>query len=189
MKKASKPTKTRRPQPWRNIEKKMEYLIFFSRWFQMPIYMGLVAALFFYALHFLKELWHLFQVGFNSDSSELGIMLIILNMVDAVLISNLLVIVIIGGWDTFVSRLDLENEKDQPDWLSHVSAWVLKTKLATAIVSITAVHLLTSFINVDEIDDRLLIWQIIIHIVLLVSAIAIALIARSALAGEKGKHN
>ena len=169
------------------LERVMEKFIFFSRWFQAPIYIGLAVALFFYALNFLKELTHFVYNGMSGNLSEADIMLAILTMVDFVLISNLLIIVIVGGWDTFVSRLDLEKEKDNPDWLSHVSAWVLKTKLATAIVSITAVHLLTSFIEVGKIDDRTLIWQTIIHIVLLLSAIAISLIARSATTGQKYK--
>ncbi len=166
-------------RPLRGGEAVLEKFIFFSRWFQAPIYVGLVIALIVYTIHFLKKLAHFIYQSFSEGLSGSDIMLTILNMVDSVLIANLLIIVIIGGWDTFVSRLDLEKEKDNPDWLSHVSTWVLKTKLATAMVSITGVHLLTSFIEVEKVGDRALIWQTVIHIVLLISAIAVALIARA----------
>ena len=186
-----KKTTNQKKKPWQKrqlakAERAMEGFIFFSRWFQAPIYIGLMVALFFYVIHFLKELLHLIERIMTSELSELDVMLTVLTMVDAVLISNLLIIVIIGGWDTFVSRLDLDKEKDYPDWLSHVSAWVLKAKLAAAIVSITSVHLLTSFMRADEVSDRTLFWQTVVHVVLMASAVTMAYIARSAM-GHKTK--
>lgn len=161
----------------RKLHDSTEWLIFASRWIQAPIYLGLVFALSLYMVHFVSELYLLAKRALTEHLTEIDIMLATLTMVDAVLISNLLIIVIIGGWDTFVSRLYLAEEEDNPDWLSHVSAWVLKTKLATAIVSITAVHLLQSFIKSEQLDERTLIWQVVIHLVLLLSAIAVAVLA------------
>ncbi|MEY3028405.1 MAG: hypothetical protein RIQ77_488, partial [Pseudomonadota bacterium] len=91
-----------------------------------------------------------------------------------VMISNLLVMVIVGGWETFVSRLKLENHPDEPEWLSHVNAGVLKVKLATAIIGISSIHLLKTFINAAQISESVMLWQTIIHVVFLLSAIAIA---------------
>jgi uncharacterized protein (TIGR00645 family) len=101
-------------------------------------------------------------------------MLIVLGLIDVVMISNLLVMVIVGGWETFVSRLDLKNHPDQPEWLSHVNAGVLKVKLATAIIGISSIHLLKTFINAPSMSDSTLMWQTIIHLAFVVSALAIA---------------
>jgi uncharacterized protein (TIGR00645 family) len=101
-------------------------------------------------------------------------MLIVLGLIDVVMISNLLVMVIVGGWETFVSRLELENHPDQPEWLSHVNAGVLKVKLATAIIGISSIHLLKSFINAANYDEKTLMWQTIIHMSFLASALAVA---------------
>jgi uncharacterized protein (TIGR00645 family) len=101
-------------------------------------------------------------------------MLSVLALIDVVMISNLLIMVIVGGYETFVSRLDLEGHRDQPEWLSHVNASVLKVKLATAIVGISSIHLLKTFISAANFDEKVLIWQTLIHVTFLLSAIAIA---------------
>ena len=101
-------------------------------------------------------------------------MLVVLALIDVVMISNLLIMVIVGGYETFVSRMDLEGHPDQPEWLSHVNASVLKVKLATAIIGISSIHLLKTFINADNYTDQVLIAQTAIHITFLLSAIAIA---------------
>jgi uncharacterized protein (TIGR00645 family) len=110
--------------------------------------------------------------------TESVIMLVVLGLIDVVMISNLLVMVIVGGYDTFVSRMYLEDHPDQPEWLSHVNASVLKVKLGTAIIGISSIHLLKSFINAANYDEKVLMWQTIIHITFLVSALAIALVDR-----------
>ena len=106
--------------------------------------------------------------------NETVIMLVVLALIDVVMISNLLIMVIVGGYETFVSRMHLETHPDQPEWLSHVNASVLKVKLATAIIGISSIHLLKTFINADNYSDRVLIAQTAIHITFLLSAIAIA---------------
>jgi uncharacterized protein (TIGR00645 family) len=106
--------------------------------------------------------------------SETIIMLVVLGLIDVVMISNLLVMVIVGGYETFVSRLDLDGHPDQPEWLSHVNASVLKVKLATAIIGISSIHLLKTFINAENYTEKTLMWQTVIHVAFLLSALAIA---------------
>jgi uncharacterized protein (TIGR00645 family) len=120
-------------------------LIFSSRWLQLPLYLGLIVAQGVYVFLFLKELWHLIHEA--PELTEQSIMLIVLGLIDVVMISNLLVMVIVGGYETFVSRLRLEGHPDQPEWLSHVNASVLKVKLAMAIIGISSIHLLKTFIE------------------------------------------
>jgi uncharacterized protein (TIGR00645 family) len=120
-------------------------LIFSSRWLQLPLYLGLIVAQGVYVVLFLKELWHL--VHGATSLSEQDIMLLVLGLIDVVMISNLLMMVIVGGYETFVSRMRLERHPDQPEWLSHVNASVLKVKLAMAIIGISSIHLLKTFIE------------------------------------------
>ena len=120
-------------------------LIFSSRWLQLPLYLGLIVAQGVYVVLFIKELKHLI-LG-TMDMGEQEIMLIVLGLIDVVMISNLLMMVIVGGYETFVSRLRLEGHPDQPEWLSHVNASVLKVKLAMAIIGISSIHLLKTFIE------------------------------------------
>ncbi|MFI5446566.1 YqhA family protein [Polaromonas sp. UC242_47] len=168
--------------------------IFASRWLQLPLYVGLIAAQGVYVFHFLVELLHLIEAVFGSQTAlqalvtsigyktavpvttlnETVIMLVVLALIDVVMISNLLIMVIVGGYETFVSRMNLEGHRDQPEWLSHVNASVLKVKLATAIIGISSIHLLKTFINADNYTDKVLIAQTVIHITFLLSALAIA---------------
>lgn len=154
-------------------------LIFASRWLQLPLYLGLIAAQVVYVFLFMKELWHLIQHA--SEWGEQEIMLGVLGLIDVVMISNLLVMVIVGGYETFVSRLRLEDHPDQPEWLSHVNASVLKVKLAMAIIGISSIHLLKTFIAIGNLGapnapytEQGVLWQTIIHCVFILSAIGIA---------------
>ena len=177
----------------------LPFLIFSSRWLQLPLYLGLIVAQGVYVVLFVKELWHLITGATNFGEQE--IMLIVLGLIDVVMISNLLVMVIVGGYETFVSRLRLEHHPDQPEWLSHVNASVLKVKLAMAIIGISSIHLLKTFIAAGALTglpmctpDQLaafkdasvstpqcstltpagVTWQTIIHCVFILSAIGIA---------------
>jgi len=173
-------------------------LIFASRWLQLPLYLGLILAQGVYVFLFGKELWHLIHGAPNLGEQQ--IMLIVLGLIDVVMISNLLVMVIVGGYETFVSRLRLEGHPDQPEWLSHVNASVLKVKLAMAIIGISSIHLLKTFIAAGALGGLPLctpeqmsmaasqmgasscsaltttgvMWQTIIHCVFILSAIGIA---------------
>ncbi|WP_119422550.1 TIGR00645 family protein [Desertibaculum subflavum] len=158
-------------------------LIFSSRWLQVPLYLGLIVAQVVYVVLFLKELWHL--VLHALDFSELQIMLLVLGLIDVVMISNLLIMVIVGGYETFVSRLELQRHPDQPEWLSHVNASVLKIKLAMAIVGISSIHLLRTFIEAGALGsdkshytEAGIMWQAIIHCIFILSAIGIAYVDR-----------
>ena len=152
----------------------MSNILFGSRWLQLPLYLGLIVAQAVYVFFFIVELIHLVQKA--THLVEADIMLIVLGLIDVVMISNLLIMVIVGGYETFVSRLNLAGHPDEPDWLSHVNANLLKVKLATAIIGISSIHLLKTFINAENLTDKVLIWQTIIHITFVLSAVAIAYI-------------
>ncbi|HEX8297041.1 MAG TPA: TIGR00645 family protein [Chthoniobacteraceae bacterium] len=146
--------------------------IFLSRWLQAPLYFGLIVAQGVYVYHFLIELWHL--VARAGTIKEDEIMLTVLGLIDVVMIANLLIMVIVGGYETFVSRLNLEGHPDQPEWLSHVNAGVLKVKLATALIGISSIHLLVSFIKGAALPERVIFWQVVVHLTFVVSALALA---------------
>ena len=152
-------------------------VLFGSRWLQVPLYLGLIIAQVVYVVHFMVELEHLVVGTFTL--SEEAIMLIVLGLIDVVMISNLLIMVIVGGYETFVSRLNLEGHPDEPEWLSHVNANVLKVKLATAIIGISSIHLLKSFINAPNMTQETLLWQTVIHLAFILSAVSIAYIDKA----------
>lgn len=156
----------------KSIESLIESLIFSSRWFQAPLYLGLIVAGLLYTYKFLIELIHL-ATTVNTISEEL-LMLGVLTLVDITMVANLLIMVIIGGYATFVSRIELQNHKDKPDWLDKIDAGALKVKLATALVGISGIHLLKSFINIKEKSYEQVQWQVIIHVVFLISSIMLA---------------
>jgi len=185
-------------------------LIFMSRWLQLPLYLGLILAQGVYVFHFWVELVHLIEAALGDRTAlqailsavavkgetvptdakltETTIMLVVLGLIDVVMISNLLIMVIVGGYETFVSRMNLEGHPDQPEWLSHVNASVLKVKLATAIIGISSIHLLKTFINAGALTDRVLVAQTVIHLAFLLSALAIAMTDRLLAVPNGGKH-
>ncbi|MBC7452308.1 MAG: YqhA family protein [Massilia sp.] len=184
-------------EPLSNPQQKpnpLSNLIFMSRWLQLPLYLGLILAQCVYVFHFWVELKDLIGAVIGNEASlqhildavtvpgaarptklnEATIMLVVLGLIDVVMISNLLIMVIIGGYETFVSRLRLELHPDLPEWLSHVNASVLKTKLAMAIIGISSIHLLKTFINAGAYTMEVILAQTTIHVVFLLSALAIA---------------
>jgi uncharacterized protein (TIGR00645 family) len=174
--------------------KPLPAFIFMTRWLQLPLYLGLILAQCVYVFHFWVELRDLIGAALGNEAAlehifnavavpgsavptklnESTIMLVVLGLIDVVMISNLLIMVIIGGYETFVSRMYLDEHPDQPEWLSHVNASVLKTKLAMAIIGISSIHLLKTFINAGAYEPKVLIAQTVIHLVFLASALAIA---------------
>ena len=195
----TKPVRSLRPLPG---------LIFASRWLQLPLYLGLIAAQAVYVYHFWVELVHLLEAALGNQTAlqalvtsmgyqsatpltalnETLIMLVVLALIDVVMISNLLIMVIVGGYETFVSRMHLEHHPDQPEWLDHVNASVLKVKLGTAIIGISSIHLLKTFINAANYDTKVLMWQTIIHVVFLLSALAIAYTDKILSSTHKASH-
>ncbi|TWI65433.1 uncharacterized protein (TIGR00645 family) [Pseudoduganella lurida] len=183
--------------------------IFMSRWLQLPLYLGLILAQCVYVFHFWVELKDLIGAAMGNEASlqhifqavavpgaalpeklnETTIMLVVLGLIDVVMISNLLIMVIVGGYETFVSRMHLEGHPDQPEWLSHVNASVLKTKLAMAIIGISSIHLLKTFINAQSYTEKTLMYQTVIHVVFLLSAMAIAYTDRLMTSTHKDSKN
>ena len=201
---------TQLPDPRRVKLRPLPNLIFMSRWLQLPLYLGLILAQVVYVVHFWVELVHLIEAAMGDKTAlqaimdaiavkgqvvpteakltETTIMLVVLGLIDVVMISNLLIMVIVGGYETFVSRMNLEGHPDQPEWLSHVNASVLKVKLATAIIGISSIHLLKTFINAEQYSEKALIAQTAIHITFLLSAMAIAATDRLMPSGPKAPH-
>ena len=147
-------------------------VIFLGRWLQAPLYLGLLFILTAYVYRFIVELFHLMLHINSADNTE--IMLGVLDLIDVVMIANLLIMVIMGGYETFVSRLNLDTHPDQPEWLDHLDAGAMKIKLALALIGISSIHLLRTFIDPGKQTFDAVMWQVIIHITLLVSAITIA---------------
>ena len=187
-------------------------ILFFSRWLQLPLYLGLIVAQGVYVWYFMVELTHLVGAAFGSKDAldlilknvtppgaetvkappETLVMLVVLGLIDVVMISNLLIMVIVGGYETFVSRLQLEKHPDQPEWISHVNASVLKIKLAMAIIGISSIHLLRTFIEAGNLgtsrtlySESGVMWQVLIHLTFIISAVGIALVDRMGQANTK----
>ncbi|HEY5792538.1 MAG TPA: TIGR00645 family protein [Chthoniobacterales bacterium] len=155
--------------------------IFLSRWLQAPLYLGLIVAQAIYVYRFVIELWHLLHSAVAPAMDEKIIMISVLTLIDVVMISNLLIMVIVGGYETFVSRLRLDRHPDQPEWLTHVNAGVLKVKLATALVGISSIHLLSTFIKIGiptGPSSQDVLWQVIVHVTFVVSALLLAITDR-----------
>ena len=161
-------------------------LIFLSRWLQAPLYFGLIVAQAVYVYHFVIELWHLVLQTTTIKESE--IMLVVLGLIDVVMIANLLIMVIVGGYETFVSRLNLKGHPDEPEWLSHVNAGVLKVKLATALIGISSIHLLKTFIDTENHSEKSILWQVVIHLTFVVSAVLLAWTDKLTLRTSKEGH-
>ncbi|GGK16334.1 hypothetical protein GCM10011583_55300 [Streptomyces camponoticapitis] len=164
------------------------YALFATRWLQAPLYFGLVAAQGVYVYKFFNELWKLIVHVINGHADETYVMLAVLKLVDVVMIANLLIMTIVGGYETFVSRINLQGHRDQPEWLSHVNSNVLKVKLATAIVGISSVHLLQMFVDVHHTSRHALLWGTVIHMALILSAGILAYMSGPMLESRKSSH-
>jgi uncharacterized protein (TIGR00645 family) len=166
----------------RAVENTIEYLVFASRWVQAPVYLGLIVGGLFYVFKFMEELSEMAQ---NLQGwSEVQMMLAVLGLIDISMVMNLLVIVIIGGYSIFTSKIDFEEQEDRPHWIDNLDADRLKVKLATSLASISGVHLLKTFIDIHSETDtgtrgiEALQYEIIIHLVFIVSALILAWIAK-----------
>ena len=155
------------------FEMAFEKIIFSSRWIQAPLYAGLILGGMLYTYKYLVELVHLFTT--INEISETVLMLGVLTLVDITMVANLLIMVIIGGYSTFVSRLDIDRHEDKPEWLQKIDAGSLKVKLAGSLVGVSGIHLLQTFINIKNHESEHVMWQVIIHIVFLFSALMLAL--------------
>lgn len=160
----------------------MTQFIFSSRWLQAPLYVGLIVTQGVYIFKFLGELYHLLQVITTLGETEF--LLIVLGLIDVVMVSNLLIMIIIGGYETFVSRLHLRDHPDMPEWLDHINANTMKIKLSTALVGISSVHLLKTFFNLEHMTDNTVFWQVVIHTIFLFSSMALAFTAKMTVHNE-----
>ncbi len=179
--------------------------VFASRWLQAPLYLGLIIAQAIYVVLFCVELWHLLENAvIKRQLNEVDVMLSVLALIDIVMIANLLIMVIIGGYETFVSKIRVQGHHDEPEWLSHVNTNLLKIKLAVSIISISSIHLLKTFIEVGRMKDGIVLdpngnvlysydgvfWEVMIHLAFIVSALALAWIDRMSHRGSSGSaHN
>ena len=167
----SHPSAPHTPSPPSTAAHRVEQL-FESRWIQAPLYGGLIIAELLYAAKFLTELWHMI-VHFREETETL-FMLGVLSLIDVTMVANLLTMVIIGGYATFVSKLDLETHPDRPEWLTHVDPGTIKIKLAASLIGISSIHLLKGFVDVANENPEHLKWKIFIHMTFLASAILLA---------------
>jgi uncharacterized protein (TIGR00645 family) len=166
----------------RRLETAIEWLIFNSRWTLAPIYLGLAAALLLLVFHFLKEFveFALYIPGATSSAVTLAV----LGLIDLAFLANLVLIVILSGFENFVSRIEA-HDRDRPDWMTKVDFGGLKQKLMVSIVAISAIEVLKSFMNIDKIDDRRLGWTVGIHLLFLFSMLIVALSDRFGVAKYK----
>ncbi len=169
----------------KTIQTKLASFIFLSRWIQAPLYFGLILALVIYAYEFALHLFILIKNLNTFDETQ--VMMAVLDLIDVVMIANLLIMVIIGGFEIFVSRLKLTGHPDHPEWLDEVNAGSMKVKLATALISISSIHLLKTFFDMSGLSNMEIMWQVLIHMTLVVSAIAIAVTNKLLGTGHKPK--
>jgi uncharacterized protein (TIGR00645 family) len=161
------------PPPGNMLEAGLESIIFFSRWIQAPLYLGLIVASCLYAYKFGVQLFEMCTE--IQHMKEEAVMIGLLGLVDITMVANLVVMTVIGGYATFVSKLDLAAHPDRPDWLEKIDAATLKIKLSASLVGISGIHLLKSFIDIDEKDLEKVKWQVIIHFTFLCSALILSI--------------
>lgn len=155
------------------LENIIESIIFASRWLQAPLYLGLIVVQVMYTGKFLSELVEIVQ--HSHKSPEVKLLLSILSMVDFTMVANLVAMVIIGGYATFVSKLNLDHSADNPDWLAHIDPGTIKIKLASSLVGISSIHLLRSFINISDIPFEQVRMQIYIHLTFVISTVLMSI--------------
>jgi len=160
------------------MERIVETLMVRARWLLAPVYLGLSFALIALAITFFREVWHLFHILFAVDTTEANVVLIVLSLVDISLVGGLLVMVMLSGYENFVSELDAKAGSDQLRWLGKMDASSLKMKVAASIVAISSIHLLRMFMNIQNVDEPYLKWYVIIHLTFVASAFAMGTLDR-----------
>ena len=156
-----------------SIESLLEKTLFASRWLLAPFYLGLAIGIGILLVKFAQELFHLAMSAFRGTESEA--ILGVLSLVDLALTGSLLLIVILSGYENFVSKIDHSRHKDWPEWMGTIDFTALKIKLLGSIVAISAIQLLKQFMAVKSTSDRELMWYVIIHVVFVVSSVLLAL--------------
>jgi len=154
------------------IEAKLEKALYASRWLLAPLYIGLSLALILLSIKFFQEVIHFFPLILASNESQL--VLVILSMVDMALVGGLIVMVMLSGYENFVSRIDIEDGEEKLSWLGKLDSGSLKQKVAASIVAISSIHLLQKFMDAEQIDNEKLMWFVIIHMTFVLSALGMA---------------
>jgi uncharacterized protein (TIGR00645 family) len=161
------------------MEHFIETLMVRARWLLAPIYLGLSLALIALTITFFLEIWHLFEVVFSSDAElEANVVLIVLSLVDISLVGGLLVMIMLSGYENFVSELNTKGDGDKLSWLGKMDASSLKMKVAASIVAISSIHLLRVFMELRSIPENYLMWYVLIHLTFVVSAFAMGSLDR-----------
>lgn len=167
------------------IERTIEHGLFASRWLMAPFYVGLVGALVVLLFSFMQELWHF--ITSIPHITQTDAVLGVLSLIDLSLAGNLLLIVIFSGYENFVSKMDVSEHKDQPEWRGSVDFSTLKLKLIASIVAISGIHLLKVFMDVEKTSEHQIMWMVIIHLVFVVSGVLLALMDRVAASTKAAK--
>ena len=155
----------------KSLEKLMESLMFASRWLLAPFYFGLIISLFFLLIVFVKEIIH-FTLNFSTNETEL--ILFILTLIDLSFAGNLLIIVIFSGYENFVSKINVKNHEDKPEWMGTVDFGGLKLKLISSIVAISGIHLLKIFFGLENYTQSQILLFIAVHFTFVVSGVLLA---------------
>jgi len=158
------------------VEAKLEKALYAARWLLAPLYLGLSLALVLLSIKFFQEVFHLFFVILSTTESEM--VLIILSLVDMSLVGGLIIMVMLSGYENFVSQINIDDAEEKLSWLGKLDAGSLKQKVAASIVAISSIHLLQKFMNADQIDNEKLMWYVLIHITFVLSAIGMAWVDR-----------
>jgi uncharacterized protein (TIGR00645 family) len=158
------------------LEHRIERLILNSRWILTPFYLGLVLVVVALGVTFFRELWHLYATVTTAGEAE--VVLLVLSLVDVVLVANLIVMVVISGYENFVSDIEIAEGEETPDWLGKIDAGNLKVKVAAAIVAISSIHLLRAFLNINELSDTKIVLLMVMHMVFVFSALLLAYLDR-----------
>lgn len=169
-----------KPNP---IENAVERFLFAGRWLLVPLYVGLTLTLLLFSVKFVQELAHI--VPHLPAMAESDLVLTALALMDLVLVGNLLVMVILSGYESFVSRIEAAANDGQLSWLGKVDAGTLKVKVAASIVAISSIHLLKAFMNARDVPNDKLMWLVIIHLTFVVSALILAWVDRIAFASHR----
>lgn len=165
--------------PLKKLEKNFEAFIFASRWVLAPFYLGLMLGVFILLIKFSKSLYGTFLGLFSGELTDSGIVLSVLTLVDITLLANLLIIIIFSGYESFVSKIELDGHEDRPEWMGKVGFATMKIKLIGSIVAISAIELLKVFVNTEEFDNKKIMWKVIIHITFVISGVLFAVMDRT----------
>ena len=150
------------------MEKFLENMMYSARWILAPIYLGMSITLLFLTIKFFQELWH--TVPIMLTIAEADLILLVLSLIDLALVGGLIVMVMLSGYENFVSQLNIDSGKEKLDWLGKVDSGTLKSKVAASIVAISSIHLLKIFMNAQQVPNDKLMWYVIIHLTFVLSA-------------------